>query len=927
MSDETYGAVLYDFESLDNERLSELVTRPSAATGVHQGVYAKVEVYTASGKDEDKVAGGSKALKLTQDTAEQAAWPPVGVQFRLNPGIMRQLSSIVFHLRVTDPGDRDGGMFFRFVTSDGSVFDPQVEYFDDISNRWIVRPQEPGNKLNYALSARGFKPTWFRLSLDSSATRVSGSSVTFNKNNIAGLVIAGQSGVLGTKTALYIDEIYGINWLERYYTDQDNVNFNVSDPAEVMLPATLITDPASGVAEHPEYSEYLNGNRYFDIAGHVARDEKTGRLWSLMVSGGITEGAGMVNLLFASDDDGKTWGEPKFLLKGPTENVSAADEVLWMDPDGRMWWFYCQSYDCSRYGVGQASATDGRGGVWAMYTDNPGDETPAWSSPVRFFDGMMNTKPTVLERDAGDLKAGTWLVNVSYPAQKDFGVPYNYSTVYASSDKGKTWVYRGGIKENIGGIENMIVQRSDGSLLMGLRSAGINYSESSDGGKTWTPRHAPENLINKVGSRFYLGRLDSGTLLLVYNAGGPSGRETERFNMTAALSYDDGVTWPKKLLLDDRYTSYPDAHIASDGTIYITYDNGRDQNGVIYMAKITKEDIEAGKLVSPGSELKMAVADNTVAGNPPTVVKKLYDFESTTDADLKDLISTPPAGYPYGGVDHSINVTPSIYCPSAADSFLGAGKKALKLTASAAKDWPMPAFVLKLDGASLMDASSVVLHIAAPGAEGDRGMLLDFLMEDGSVYTVCDTPWGSGGAWEKPFGGDPFTTSSMNITKWNGDTGVWDNITCGNPITPNYVKYLSPSAGGAWYKIPLLDFKMIKLGGPSTHFDKTKIVGLLIGGQSRILNDSNALYIDEVYAVTKDNKTAVFTDNPGGSVDPEPSAPDVEDPFVPGGGSPATGFPVFPLVLGVAGMLIAACGLILLTRKRRTEPFAEKGGK
>ena len=90
--------------------------------------------------------------------------------------------------------------------------------------------------------------------------------------------------------------------------------------------------------------------------------------------------------------------------------------------------------------------------------------------------------------------------------------------------------------------------------------------------------------------------------------------------MTAAISTDDGKTWPYKLVIDTRSsTSYPDAVEDAEGNIYIIYDCTRTARGQIVMAKITEQDIVAGKLVTEGSKLKVLINNNDARSAGATV--------------------------------------------------------------------------------------------------------------------------------------------------------------------------------------------------------------------------------------------------------------------------------------------------------------------
>jgi predicted neuraminidase len=135
----------------------------------------------------------------------------------------------------------------------------------------------------------------------------------------------------------------------------------------------------------------------------------------------------------------------------------------------------------------------------------------------------------------------------------------------------------------------MIVERKDGSLWMLARTKdGISESTSTDQGVTWsTPQPSS---IHNVSARFFIRRLSSGKLLLVKN--GPINlRLPRRSNMEAYLSDDDGKTWGKGLLIDDRSeVSYPDGFQAPNGDIHILYDWNRHTDAEILHVKFTEAD-------------------------------------------------------------------------------------------------------------------------------------------------------------------------------------------------------------------------------------------------------------------------------------------------------------------------------------------------
>lgn len=156
------------------------------------------------------------------------------------------------------------------------------------------------------------------------------------------------------------------------------------------------------------------------------------------------------------------------------------------------------------------------------------------------------------------------------------------TSLHISRDSGMTWqdqwdgaplpeFCEGGKGTTLAGIHAGVVELTDGRLMALGRSNSIAdkqgrkrmpVSISADQGKTWT-YHASEFPPIDGGQRLVLMRLNEGPLLLVSFTDHPQRTpENERgmdfadgkgYGMYAALSYDDGRTWPvKKLLTDGR---------------------------------------------------------------------------------------------------------------------------------------------------------------------------------------------------------------------------------------------------------------------------------------------------------------------------------------------------------------------------------------
>ena len=336
-------------------------------------------------------------------------------------------------------------------------------------------------------------------------------------------------------------------------------------PDSVNNPARLVKNP--GTTE-----QYSSVSRKFTGIPSLAVTDQ-GRLWAVWYAG-ITPAEDMNNyvVVATSGDKGKTWEEVLAIDPDGPGVVRAFDPQAWIDPTGKLWIFWAQALSGEK---GEHA------GVWAITTDDANKDALLWSDPKRLADGVMMNKPTVLSGGEWLMPASTW--NVAGSAK-----------VVASTDSGQTWEVRGGadIPEAERTFdEHMIVEKKDGSLWMLVRTKyGIGESFSKDKGFTWSP--VTRSKFEHPTARFFIRRLNSGNLLLVKH--GPVGKKTGRSHLMASISKDDGETWSKGLLLDERrVVSYPDGQQMKDGTICIVYDFNRTKDQTIAMTRFTENDVLA----------------------------------------------------------------------------------------------------------------------------------------------------------------------------------------------------------------------------------------------------------------------------------------------------------------------------------------------
>lgn len=354
----------------------------------------------------------------------------------------------------------------------------------------------------------------------------------------------------------------------------------------------LITDKVS-------LSRFSSANRRWQGIPGIERTS-SGRIFAVFYSGGETECMGNYAVVVKSDDDGATFTEP-IAVAYMGEDARAFDAALWIDPLGRLWFIWSVMPE-SRVEFSICARPDADGLDW---------------SPVRVLghDIMLN-KPIVTSHGDWLFPVAVWKPGLT--AGEAGGSDGQHETgahVYRSRDNGETFVKIGTVDAPGRWFdEHMLLEKKNGDIEMYIRTTyGIGRAVSHDGGCTWD--EAVDSGLGGPNSRFYIGRLKSGRVLLVNHVD-----FTGRNNLTALLSDDDGATFTSRLLIDGRdNVSYPDVKQAEDGTIYIIYDRERgaqydksiDYSGYakeILMARVTEEDILRGGLVSPGSALRMVVS-------------------------------------------------------------------------------------------------------------------------------------------------------------------------------------------------------------------------------------------------------------------------------------------------------------------------------
>jgi len=325
---------------------------------------------------------------------------------------------------------------------------------------------------------------------------------------------------------------------------------------------------------------------------------KDGTLFASWYSGGEGEGTDNYVVAYISKDNGKGFTGP-IAAVSPPGYTRAYDPAVFTDPEGRINWFWAES----------DGMYDGRCGVFRTVWDGI-----CFTKPERLCHGIMMNKPIIDSTGRWLLPSALWNMK-PYFAQNDSTITYNeYEEpgcyIFESTDDGTTFSVLGKVENTAPSPdEHMVVERKDDSLWMLVRTNyGIGESFSYDNGRTWTPL-TPSKIDSPV-SRFFIRRLPSGRLLLInhYDFKGHDDFHSSRNNLTALLSEDEGMTWPYKLMLDEReMVSYPDAAISGD-SITVIYDRDRYGKSEIMTAHIKEDEIIKGSLLHEDSYLKNIIS-------------------------------------------------------------------------------------------------------------------------------------------------------------------------------------------------------------------------------------------------------------------------------------------------------------------------------
>lgn len=342
--------------------------------------------------------------------------------------------------------------------------------------------------------------------------------------------------------------------------NQTNYTWTVVNEPVFKAPVPYVLQPEMG-----------SGNPFFSHNHQPAITWcDNGDLLAIWFSADEENGRGMVVLASRLRAGTEQWDRSSLFFKVPDRNMTGS--ALLNDRQGTLYHLN-----------GVEASGDWQNLMMVMRTSRDNGQT--WSAPQIIAPEHTKRHQVI----AGTIRTREgWLIQ---PCDAGPG-SHDGAAIHISKDGGQTWqdpwdgkplpeFKEGNTGSTIAGIHAGVVQLKDGSLMALARGNSIlnkdgklrmPMSLSKDMGKTWT-YYASEFPPIDGGQRLVFMRLNEGPLLLISFTDHPlrtpeaergmifpdrEGNNYRGYGLYAAVSYDEGKTWPVKRLLTDGITRFLD---------------------------------------------------------------------------------------------------------------------------------------------------------------------------------------------------------------------------------------------------------------------------------------------------------------------------------------------------------------------------------
>jgi sialidase-1 len=305
---------------------------------------------------------------------------------------------------------------------------------------------------------------------------------------------------------------------------------------------------------------------------------------------------GDINIVLKrSADNGETWSRLQTIVDADSLQAGNPAPVVDLNdpafPHGRIFLFY----NTGNNSEGEVRKGKGLREVWYITSVDGGS---TWSKPQNItaqvhhpaqspyndstdWRSYSNTPGHALQ-----IKEGVYKGRIYVAANHSDGEPKNnfedyHAHGFYSDDHGRTFH----LSETVGlpgGNESTAAEISNSGLMLNARNQKGDIkariiARSNDGGETWQSIAFDKNLPDPVceGSMLNVGKQKEKHILAFSNAADTVNRN----NLTLRISFDEGLTWPKKILVDGSdinpkdYSAYSDIAVINSKDIGVLYEN------------------------------------------------------------------------------------------------------------------------------------------------------------------------------------------------------------------------------------------------------------------------------------------------------------------------------------------------------------------
>ena len=308
---------------------------------------------------------------------------------------------------------------------------------------------------------------------------------------------------------------------------------------------------------------------------------------------------GDINLVMKrSSDDGQTWGEMITLVDNDSLQAGNPAPVVDLEdaryPDGRIFLFY----NTGNNHEGEVRKGNGVREVWYITSVDGGT---TWSAPVNIttqvhrpnqpdfnadysfsedWRSYANTPGHALQLTSGPYKGRLFVAanHSAGPPKSDFR---DYTAHgFFSDDHGATFK----LSETVaipGSNESTAAELADGSVMMNIRNQTGDIrariiAVSSSGGAEWDTTYFDRQLRDPVceGTLLAIGKRKGKNILAFCNAADTVHRD----NLTLRISFDEGKSWDKNIVIDKAAAGKERNHTAYSDIVKIT----NKKIGVLY---------------------------------------------------------------------------------------------------------------------------------------------------------------------------------------------------------------------------------------------------------------------------------------------------------------------------------------------------------